>query len=250
MRQLRQHIRPCGHLLTFGHQHAAIDRKLYFGKASEAQVRTALALAHSLSVTQECTWSKPEPMPVKLQNNIVILIRAHPQTSRFSGHLLVRPVAAKIHDLALDRTTGRVGSKTVHTNNDLVCFAIQDALVRQADADHGAIYRADDAQWHSRNIAPWIAKHENEVDEQNHQWNRIIDASVLPGNANSDQRNSQKGQALPGDKWTTPAYQADSFLFVSIRVRGLAVAGAKSRVEYAPPDLPGPEYTCVSPILD
>ena len=77
-----------------------------------------------------------------------------------------------------------------------------------------------------------------------------IDAGVLPGNANADQRNSQKGQALPGDKWIMPACQADSFLFASIRVRGSAVAGAKSRVEYAPPELPGPEYTCVSPILD
>ena len=165
MRQLRQHIRACRHPLTCSHQHAAIDRQLYFGKAGEAQVRTTLTLAHSFSVAQECTWRKSESMPVKLQNNIVILIRAYPQTGCFSRQLLVRLVAAKIHDLALDRTTGRVGSKTVHTNNDLVCFAVQDALVRQTDADHGAIYRADDAQWHSGNVAPWIAKHENEVDE-------------------------------------------------------------------------------------
>jgi len=158
-------------------------------------------------------WSKSESMPVKLQNNIVILIRAHPQTTGCSRDLPGRLGTTKVHDLALDRATGRVRSEAAHTNNDLVCLTVQDAFVRETDTSHDAIDRADNAEWHGGNIAPGIAKHQDEVGKQNYQWNRIIHTGVLPRNANSNRGDHKKGDAFPGDKWITSAFQTDSCLF-------------------------------------
>jgi hypothetical protein len=213
MWEFSKHIATGCHSLTIFHQHSCCNRQLHFGQSSQAQVCATLALANALAVSQECPRSQAESMPVKLQDNIVILIRANPQAAGFTRHLFVWLVAAKIHDLALNRATRRIGSETVHANNYLVGLAIEDALVRKADVDDGAVDRADNTEWHGGYIAARIAKYEGKVGKQQDRKNCEAPTSVLPDEPDCDQGYNQKGNAFPGDKWITPAFQTDSVLF-------------------------------------
>lgn len=166
MWQFRQHIASRRDPLALGHEYATVNRQLYFGEAGEAQIGTTLPLTYPLAVAKEGTRRKPESMPVELQDDVIVLIGTYPKPGGLGWHLFVGLIAVKIHNLALDRTARRIRAETVHANDDLVCLAVQHALVREPDVDDGAVDGTDDAERCRGNISLRITEYQGEIGEQ------------------------------------------------------------------------------------
>lgn len=207
MRQFTQEVASRYDNLPRLDENFAFDRDMDFGESGQPQVGAAATLAKAFAKANEALRSEAEAVATKQKHDIIALVGPYPQGVGAIVARLMVSLGTQVHNLALDRTAGGIGSEAVDLHNNPVRFSLQHALIDKVHVNNAAIDRAYDAQRYGRDSAPRITKDQHQYGEQGDRSNKANYAKVMIGNPAQQERSEQERNALMGNKRVTSTLQ-------------------------------------------